>query len=252
MSDRRKAAVPCSWKIRDRDPEETRGIGFSNPSSPPRDMAPALDLATVHSIVEANGGRIEVVDGEPMGGARFVIELQWQNARLAENHGLRKYEAGSEYNGRYRILVVDDEESMREFLSIMLHREGYRVDTRPMAPRPSAASDHRLRPDHQRHQDAADGRAGAAGPGQGAHSRNRGDHDHRLFLHRGGGRGHETGGLRLYHQAVQERRDPPDRQKRPGAQDLRQENRALKKELGKRYSFAGLVGKSKACRRSTT
>jgi two-component system response regulator PilR (NtrC family) len=31
-------------------------------------------------------------------------------------------------SNRYRILVVDDEESMREFLSIMLHREGYQVD----------------------------------------------------------------------------------------------------------------------------
>ncbi|MGK2907526.1 MAG: response regulator, partial [Desulfuromonadales bacterium] len=30
---------------------------------------------------------------------------------------------------KHRILVVDDEESMREFLSIMLHREGYLVDT---------------------------------------------------------------------------------------------------------------------------
>ena len=29
---------------------------------------------------------------------------------------------------RYRILVVDDEESLREYLSIMLHREGYQVD----------------------------------------------------------------------------------------------------------------------------
>ena len=27
------------------------------------------------------------------------------------------------------ILIVDDEESLREFLSIMLHREGYQVDT---------------------------------------------------------------------------------------------------------------------------
>ena len=30
---------------------------------------------------------------------------------------------------KYRILIVDDEESMRDFLSIMLHREGYQVDT---------------------------------------------------------------------------------------------------------------------------
>ena len=29
---------------------------------------------------------------------------------------------------KHRILVVDDEESMRDFLSIMLHREGYQVD----------------------------------------------------------------------------------------------------------------------------
>jgi len=30
---------------------------------------------------------------------------------------------------KYRVLIVDDEESMRDFLSIMLHREGYQVDT---------------------------------------------------------------------------------------------------------------------------
>jgi two-component system, NtrC family, response regulator PilR len=30
--------------------------------------------------------------------------------------------------GQSRILIADDEESMREFLSIMLHREGYKVD----------------------------------------------------------------------------------------------------------------------------
>ena len=32
-------------------------------------------------------------------------------------------------SNKHRILIVDDEESMRDFLSIMLHREGYQVDT---------------------------------------------------------------------------------------------------------------------------
>lgn len=35
----------------------------------------------------------------------------------------------SDTAGKYRVLIVDDEESMRDFLSIMLHREGYQVDT---------------------------------------------------------------------------------------------------------------------------
>ncbi|MBW2511028.1 MAG: sigma-54-dependent Fis family transcriptional regulator, partial [Deltaproteobacteria bacterium] len=35
----------------------------------------------------------------------------------------------SDEANKYRVLIVDDEESMRDFLSIMLHREGYQVDT---------------------------------------------------------------------------------------------------------------------------
>ena len=37
-------------------------------------------------------------------------------------------DGGDVTQNNYRILVVDDEASMREVLSIMLHREGYHVD----------------------------------------------------------------------------------------------------------------------------
>ena len=45
-----------------------------------------LGLATVHSLVEANGGQIEVAKGTD-GGARFLIRLQWPSEDR-EDHGL--------------------------------------------------------------------------------------------------------------------------------------------------------------------
>ncbi len=119
---------------------------------------------------------------------------------------------------KYRILIVDDEESLREVLSIMLHREGYQVDSAADGAQavtrmrevtydlvisdikmPRLSGFELLR--HIKERYAGDG----------------GDHDYRLFLHRRGGRGDEAGGLRLHHQAVQERRNQADRQECPGA-----------------------------------
>ncbi len=147
----------------------------------------------------------------------------------------------------YRILVVDDEESMRDFLSIMLHREGYQVDT------------------------AVDGAQAVA------HLR---DHSYDLVISdikmpRMTGlellshikeRTPET--VVLMVTAFSTTEEAVDAMKQ-GAYDyitkpfkneeirlivrnalerraLRQENLALREELGKRYSFEGLVGKSKA------
>ncbi len=46
----------------------------------------------------------------------LTYHLNWILKKMAKN------------SNKYRILVVDDEESMREILTIMLHREGYQVD----------------------------------------------------------------------------------------------------------------------------
>lgn len=146
----------------------------------------------------------------------------------------------------YRVLVVDDEESMRDFLSIMLHREGYQVDT------------------------AVDGAQAVA------HLRS---HSYDLVISdikmpRMTGlqllahikeRTPET--VVLMVTAFSSTEEAVEAMKQ-GAYDyitkpfkneeirlivknalerraLRQENLALKEELGKRYSFDGLVGKSK-------
>jgi len=146
-----------------------------------------------------------------------------------------------------RILIVDDEESLREFLSIMLHREGYQVDS------------------------AMDGAQAEA------HLR---DHAYDLVITdvnmpRMGGmellrhikeRAPETVVLMITAFSTTEQAVEAMKQ---GAYDyitkpfkneeirlviknalerkeLRQENLALKEELGKRYSFEGMVGKSKA------
>lgn len=148
---------------------------------------------------------------------------------------------------KYRVLVVDDEESMRDFLSIMLHREGYLVDSAVDGAQAVAhlrsysydlvISDIKMprmtglellahikerTPEtvvlmvtaFSSTEEAVDAMK------QGAY-----DYITKPF---------KNEEIRLIVKNALERRA------------LRQENMALKEELGKRYSFEGLVGKSKA------
>jgi len=148
---------------------------------------------------------------------------------------------------KHRILIVDDEESMREFLSIMLHREGYQVE---------AAADGLQAVARLKEQSFDLVITDMKMPRMGgfellAHIRERfaetvvimitafstteeaveamkqGAYDYII-------KPFKNDEIRLIVKNALERKA------------LRQENVRLKTELGKRYSFSGLIGKSKA------
>ncbi len=150
-------------------------------------------------------------------------------------------------SNKYRILIVDDEESMRDFLSIMLHREGYQVDTSIDG---LQAVTH-LR-DHSYDLVISDIKMPRMnGLALLAHIKERtpetvvlmvtafSSTDEAVEAMKQGAYDYITKPfkneeIRLIVKNALERRE------------LRQENLALKEELGKRYTFDGLVGKSKA------
>jgi two-component system response regulator PilR (NtrC family) len=147
---------------------------------------------------------------------------------------------------QYRILVVDDEESMREFLSIMLHREGYKVD---------AAGDGAQAVARLKEQDydliISDIKMPRlSGLDLLAHVRQRSPETAMIMIT----------AFSTTEQAVEAMKQGAyDYITKPFKNEeirlivknalerkaLRQENLELKKELGRRYSFSGLVGKSK-------
>jgi two-component system response regulator PilR (NtrC family) len=148
---------------------------------------------------------------------------------------------------KYRILIVDDEESMRDFLSIMLHREGYTVD---LAVDGAQAVVH-LR-EHSNDFVISDIKMPRmSGLQLLAHIKERTPETVVLMITafstteeaveamKQGAYDYITKPfkneeIRLIVKNALERRE------------LRQENLALKEELGRRYTFDGLVGKSKA------
>jgi two-component system, NtrC family, response regulator PilR len=151
-----------------------------------------------------------------------------------------------ENNRCYRILVVDDEESMREVIGIMLRREGYQVD---LASDGAQADQQLLNQDYDLIiSDIKMPRMGGmellgrvkertpetlmimvtafSSTDEAVEAMKQGAYDYITKPFR-------NEEIRLVVQNALERKI------------LRQENRELKRELGERYSFAGLIGKSK-------
>ncbi len=83
-----------------------------------------LGLATIYGIVRQNGGFIDV-ESKPGGGATFSIYFPRHEPRAEESSHA---ETGSPTErGNETILLVEDEEAMRNMAKTMLERLGYRV-----------------------------------------------------------------------------------------------------------------------------
>ncbi|MBI4948997.1 MAG: response regulator [Deltaproteobacteria bacterium] len=88
-----------------------------------------LGLSITHGIITEHGGTIDIATAEE-GGAVVTIELpvvekeQWAEVRKAVDHGATY----SDLTGK-KVLVVDDEKSIRETLSSILSAEGFKVET---------------------------------------------------------------------------------------------------------------------------
>ena len=89
-----------------------------------------LGLSTVYGIVKQSGGYIWVYS-EPGKGTTFKVYLPRVSEAVEKKRKLA--EPLAEYNGKETILLVEDEEAVRELASLILNAKGYLVLSAPSA-----------------------------------------------------------------------------------------------------------------------
>jgi CheY-like chemotaxis protein len=111
----------------DSEAKEQLFVPFFTTKGP--DMGTGLGLATLHSIVERMGGNV-AVESQPGRGTTFSVYLprsvQREPTAPAEKPSLA-VAAAAPSQARATILVVDDEECVRDLYVRWLEREGYTV-----------------------------------------------------------------------------------------------------------------------------
>ena len=85
-----------------------------------------LGLAIVHGCIEQHGGEIGV-SSTPGEGSRFEIHLPWRELPAVEIPPEPAGDAAGDRRVRGRVLVVDDEESVRTVFARLLRRRGLEV-----------------------------------------------------------------------------------------------------------------------------
>lgn len=122
--------LPCGEYVKLTFSDEGCGISESDlqrifdPYFTTKEIGTGLGLASTYSIITSHGGRI-AVSSRPGEGATFIIHLPSYHQEHAVNSPVA--EAALVENQCGSVLVMDDEEIVRELATLILERSGYSV-----------------------------------------------------------------------------------------------------------------------------